>query len=92
MENAEYSPLTRGNMVSYFARVALSALKQNDAQGRTASTSPSEDFDLSIERLSTDLVDLIETIFPTPSESPTLLVRICTSCYVQTSENNYLSS
>ncbi|KAF8512476.1 protein phosphatase methylesterase [Gautieria morchelliformis] len=42
--------------------------------GRTESTAAAEEMDLSVERLCVDVVELIKTIFPTPSESPTLLL------------------
>jgi len=42
--------------------------------GKTASPVPSEDSNLSIETLTDDLVELIKTVFPTPSECPNLLV------------------
>ncbi|KAF8589894.1 protein phosphatase methylesterase [Ramaria rubella] len=42
--------------------------------GRTSSNASTEALDLSIERLCSDLVELIKTIFPAPSESPTLLL------------------
>jgi len=42
--------------------------------GRTSSTSPTSDLDLSIETLCDDLVELIKTIFPKRSEAPGLLL------------------
>ncbi|GJJ13707.1 hypothetical protein Clacol_007963 [Clathrus columnatus] len=42
--------------------------------GKTANLKPSSDFNLSIETLSDDLVELIKVIFPLPSEAPGLLL------------------
>ena len=56
--------------------VIVLVLMYTGALGKTSSTAPTEEMDLSIERLCFDLVELVKTTFPKPSESPTLLVRI----------------
>ncbi|KIJ50938.1 hypothetical protein M422DRAFT_27064 [Sphaerobolus stellatus SS14] len=42
--------------------------------GKTSSTDPSEELNLSIETLTNDLVELVKTIFPNPSEAPGLVL------------------
>lgn len=64
----------------------------SDTLGKTSSVDPTEEMDLSIERLCIDLLELIQTIFPTPSESPSLLVRLLLYSFSLGSESKNLSS
>ena len=77
---------------AYAVNVVMPLLMRTGSLGRTSSTDSTEEMDLSIERLCTDLVELIKTVFPTPLESPTLLVRLLSDDFGLGSENKHLSS